>query len=101
MYRVPLFGIPMGPELLLIILLVALLFGANRLPDFGRSIGEALGQFEQGKQEIESELDEVEEEFQEVGQEIEEVKKDVETDLKHSQQDSNRRGTDPSNAEQK
>lgn len=33
------------PELLLILAILALIFGANRLPDLGRSLGKALRGF--------------------------------------------------------
>lgn len=38
------FGIGM-PELLVILLVVLLLFGANRLPEIGRSLGEGIREF--------------------------------------------------------
>lgn len=38
------FGIGM-PELLVILLVVLLLFGANRLPEIGKSLGEGIREF--------------------------------------------------------
>lgn len=38
------FGIGL-PELLVILLVCLLLFGANRLPDIGRSLGEGIREF--------------------------------------------------------
>jgi len=35
------------PELLLILAILALLFGANRLPDMGRSLGRAIRGFKE------------------------------------------------------
>lgn len=46
----PLFG-PVGPELIVVLLLIALLFGPRRLPKLGRSVGESLGAFKKGRQE--------------------------------------------------
>jgi sec-independent protein translocase protein TatA len=54
---VPLFpGVPGGPELLIVLLIVVLLFGANKLPQLARSSGQAMGEFRRGREEIESEL---------------------------------------------
>jgi sec-independent protein translocase protein TatA len=59
---VPLFpGVPGGPELLVILLIVVVLFGANKLPKLARSIGEAEGEFKKGRQEIQGELDSMQE----------------------------------------
>lgn len=55
MMLIPLFG-PIGPEILVILLLVVLLFGANRIPKLARATGESLGQFRKGRQEAETEL---------------------------------------------
>lgn len=49
-------GIPGGPELLIIVLIAVLLFGANKIPQLARSSGEAIGEFKKGREEIESEL---------------------------------------------
>jgi sec-independent protein translocase protein TatA len=54
---VPLFpGLPGGPELLIVLLIVVLLFGANKLPQLARSSGQAMGEFKRGRDEIEKEL---------------------------------------------
>ena len=54
---VPLFpGIPGGPELLIVLLIVVLLFGANKLPQLARSSGQAMGEFKRGREEIDREL---------------------------------------------
>lgn len=36
------------PEILLILLVVLLIFGASRLPEIGRALGKALGEFKKG-----------------------------------------------------
>jgi len=54
---IPLFGgIPAGPELLIIVLVLVLLFGANKIPKLARSTGQAMGEFKKGREEIEDEL---------------------------------------------
>ena len=50
------FGLPGGPELLIILFIAVLLFGANKLPALARSSGQAMGEFKRGRQELEEEL---------------------------------------------
>ena len=52
-------GIPGGPELLIILAVAVLLFGANKIPKLARSSGEALGEFKKGREEVEQELEEL------------------------------------------
>ena len=49
-------GIPAGPELLIILLVMVLLFGANKIPKLARSTGQAMGEFKKGREEVEDEL---------------------------------------------
>ncbi|ESS12642.1 MAG: twin arginine-targeting protein translocase, TatA/E family [uncultured archaeon A07HR60] len=54
---IPLVGpIPGGPELLIILLVLVLLFGANKIPKLARSTGQAMGEFRKGREEVEDEL---------------------------------------------
>ncbi len=39
------------PEILLILVIALLIFGAARLPEIGRSLGKALSEFKKGTQE--------------------------------------------------
>lgn len=39
------------PELLLILVIVVLIFGAKKLPDLARSLGRSMGEFKRGKEE--------------------------------------------------
>jgi len=54
----PLFigGMPGGMELAVILLIVVLLFGADKLPKLARSTGEAMGEFKKGRQDLEDEI---------------------------------------------
>lgn len=45
-----------GPELLIVFFLVVLLFGANKLPQLARSSGEAMGEFQKGRESLESDV---------------------------------------------
>jgi len=57
---VPLFGpIPGGPEMLIILLVLVLLFGANKIPKLARSTGQAMGEFQKGRQELNEELEDM------------------------------------------
>jgi sec-independent protein translocase protein TatA len=68
-------GIPGGPEVLLLLLLAVLLFGANKIPKLARSSGEAIGEFQKGRTQVEQELQEMKE-----GDDEEEASADVETE---------------------
>ncbi|WP_248516145.1 twin-arginine translocase TatA/TatE family subunit [Salinarchaeum laminariae] len=59
MVATPLFGIPMGPEVIVILLIAILLFGANKIPKLARSTGQAIGEFEKGKTQAEKELEDI------------------------------------------
>ncbi|WP_254767784.1 twin-arginine translocase TatA/TatE family subunit [Salinilacihabitans rarus] len=56
----PLFApMPGGPELLIILFIAILLFGANKIPKLARSTGEAMGEFQKGREKVETELEEM------------------------------------------
>ncbi|MUV90058.1 twin-arginine translocase TatA/TatE family subunit [Halapricum sp. CBA1109] len=58
-YTILQFGIPGGPELLVVLLLAVLLFGANKIPKLARSSGQAIGEFQKGREQVEQELEEI------------------------------------------
>jgi sec-independent protein translocase protein TatA len=45
-----------GPELVIVLVLVILLFGADKLPRLARASGEAMGEFQKGRERIETEI---------------------------------------------
>ncbi|MBI4354464.1 MAG: twin-arginine translocase TatA/TatE family subunit [Candidatus Omnitrophica bacterium] len=47
------------PELLVILLLVLLLFGAKRLPEIARGLGKSIHEFKKGVKEIEHDVNEI------------------------------------------
>jgi sec-independent protein translocase protein TatA len=51
-------GLPGGPELLIVLVVIVLLFGANRIPKLARSTGQAMGEFRRGREQIEEEITE-------------------------------------------
>ena len=78
---VPLFpGIPGGPELLVILLIAVLLFGANKIPKLARSSGEAIGEFQKGREEVEQELEEIRQKKEQNRTTEEQARLDAETD---------------------
>ncbi|RKX38263.1 MAG: twin-arginine translocase TatA/TatE family subunit [Verrucomicrobia bacterium] len=50
------FGMPGGSEIILILFIILLLFGAKKLPDLSRSLGKSLGEFKKGKEGLEREI---------------------------------------------
>jgi sec-independent protein translocase protein TatA len=49
-------GIPGGIELMVVLLVVVLLFGANKVPQLARASGQAMGEFKRGRQDVEREI---------------------------------------------
>lgn len=48
------FGMPGMPEILILLVIVVLLFGAKKLPELARGVGKSLGEFKKGRAESES-----------------------------------------------
>ncbi len=58
--------LPIGPnELLVILIIVFLLFGASKLPELARSLGRSMGEFKKAQREAELELIEFERKLRE------------------------------------
>ena len=62
-------GLPGGPEVLVVLFVVLLLFGAKKLPELSRSLGRSLGEFKKGKEDLEREIRNVEGDLQKVANE--------------------------------
>lgn len=58
---IPLFASPGPLELAVVLLIAVLLFGASKIPKLARSTGQAMGEFQRGRQEIEEELEDMKE----------------------------------------
>ena len=50
------FSMPGGPELVFILVIVLLLFGAKKLPELARGLGQSLGEFKKAREEFEHEV---------------------------------------------
>jgi sec-independent protein translocase protein TatA len=49
-------GLPGGPELLIVLFVLVLLFGANKIPRLARASGQAMGEFKRGRDDVEADL---------------------------------------------
>lgn len=49
-------GMPGWPETIFIVLIVILLFGAKKLPELARGLGQSLGEFKKARDEFEHEV---------------------------------------------
>ena len=47
---------PGGPELIFILVIVLLLFGAKKLPELARGLGQSLGEFKKARDEFDREI---------------------------------------------
>jgi len=47
------FGIPSGPDLVFLLVIVMLVFGIKRIPEIGRSLAQGIHEFKKVKQELE------------------------------------------------
>jgi sec-independent protein translocase protein TatA len=45
-----------GPDLFIILLIMLILFGAKKLPDLARSLGQSMNEFRRAREEIDREL---------------------------------------------
>lgn len=77
-------GLPGGPELIIVLFVLVLLFGANKIPKLARSTGEAMGEFKKGRQEVEQELEEIQEGTDEGGMGLGEETADTASDTADS-----------------
>ena len=50
------FGIPSGPDLIVLLVIVLVLFGAKRLPELASGLGQSVIAFKKAKDELEKEV---------------------------------------------
>lgn len=49
-------GLPSGPDLVVLLVIVLVLFGAKRLPELARGLGQSVNEFKKAKDEFDKEL---------------------------------------------
>lgn len=64
-----------GSEIFIILLVVLLLFGANKLPEIARGLGKGMNEFKRATRDIKSEFDE---QTKDIQKDVKELKKDIE-----------------------
>mgnify|MGYP006284549045 CR=1 FL=1 len=64
-----------GSEIFIILLVVLLLFGANKLPEIARGLGKGMNEFKRATRDIRSEFDE---QTKDIQKDVKELKKDIE-----------------------
>ncbi|MGE9269380.1 MAG: Sec-independent protein translocase subunit TatA/TatB [Verrucomicrobiales bacterium] len=50
------FGLPQGPEWVIIFVVVLLLFGAKKIPELARGLGKSMGEFKKAREDFEREI---------------------------------------------
>ena len=50
------FGMPSGPDLIVLLVIVLVLFGAKRLPELARGLGQSVNEFKKAKDEFDKEV---------------------------------------------
>jgi sec-independent protein translocase protein TatA len=56
-------SMPGGPEMIVIVLVVLLFFGAKRIPDLARGLGKGIREFKDATKEIKKEVDDASKEI--------------------------------------
>ena len=57
MNTILLLGLPGGPEMVIILLVIVLLFGAKKIPDLARGLGKGIREFKDATKEIKDEIE--------------------------------------------
>ena len=60
------FGMPGGPEWIIILIAILLLFGAKRIPDLARGMGRGIREFKDATKEIKKEVEEADKAAKEI-----------------------------------
>jgi len=73
-----------GSEIFIILLVVLLLFGANKLPEIARGLGKGMNEFKRATRDIRSEFDE---QTRDIQNEMKGIKKDIEDQTQFNMDD--------------
>ncbi len=73
------FGIPSGPDLIVISVMLLVLFGAKKLPSLARALPRVGAEFLRGKREMIAELNELKKETDQVVGEAKQMAKDIDS----------------------
>lgn len=57
-------SVPGGPEMIVVVLVVLLFFGAKRIPDLARGLGKGIREFKDATKEIKKEVDDASKEIE-------------------------------------
>ena len=56
--QILLFGMPSGPEWMIIVLFVIIFFGAKKIPELARGLGKGIREFKEATKGVKDEIDE-------------------------------------------
>ena len=56
--QILLFGMPGGPELLIIVLFAIIFFGAKKIPELARGLGKGIREFKEASKGVKDQIDE-------------------------------------------
>src|SRR6056297_2712056 len=73
-----------GSEIFIILLVVLLLFGANKLPEIARGLGKGMNEFKRATRDIRSEFDE---QTKDIQKDVKELRKDIEDQTRFNMDD--------------
>ncbi len=74
-----------GSEIFIILLVVLLLFGANKLPEIARGLGKGMNEFRRATRDIRTEFDE---QTKDIQKDVKEMKKDIEDQTRFNLNDN-------------
>lgn len=66
-------------EIFMVLLIILLLFGANKIPEFAKGLGKGIRQFKDATQDIQNDI---QDSISETKKELDDTKKNIEKDLK-------------------
>ena len=68
-------------EIVIVFFIALLLFGADKIPEFARTVGRMMGEYRRVRDSLRSEFDNVKNEFDDVKSEVEHMEREVESEF--------------------